>query len=247
MASNSDDADLNVLVFEDNLALGTRILTQDTIDAISNFIEKNKKGWDVIHLAYIPYVPDLQISKTADKKIVKLLTKNTQSALGTTAYIINTGAMEKIIEKDNEKGFTVPIPDAMAELFGTSRYALNPAAFVRAPTTKSLVNPQLDDLRSLLLQPTVASFVQQILVSTGLSTTVLLPLVILLLLSISIISVISSFQSAIEFLNYGSVDGPIIIPIMNSVLSFFSLGLIVQGILLAPEPSTDESSQEELA
>ena len=235
------DDDLNVLIFEDNLYLNNGILDQECIDAISNFVQEYKDKWDVVHLAYIPYVPDLKVSKTDDKRIVKLSTKNQQSALGTTAYVINGRAMRKIIEEDDSKGYTLSIPDAMAELFGESRYALNPTAFVRAPTTKSLVNPQLDDLRSILFRPSVVSFVQQILITTGLSTTALLPLVILSLLSISITSINSSVHSAIEFLNYGTIDGPLIVPITSVVFSFFSLGLIIQGFLLAPKPNVDES------
>jgi GR25 family glycosyltransferase involved in LPS biosynthesis len=236
-----DVDDLNVLIFEDNLYLNNGILEQESIDAISNFVLEYENEWDVIHLAYIPYVPDLKVSKTDDKRIVKLSTKNQQSALGTTAYVINGRAMRKIIEEDDRKGYTLSIPDAMAELFGESRYALNPTAFVRAPATKSLVNPQLDDLRSILFRPSVVSFVQQILISTGLSTTALLPLVILFLLSISITSISSSVHSAIEYLNYGTIDGPLIVPITSVVFSFFSLGLIIQGFLLAPKPNVDES------
>ena len=229
------------MIFEDNLYLGNRMLTQDTIDAISNFVKNNKNQWDVIHLAYIPYVPDLQISKTNDERIVKLSTKNKQSALGTTAYIINSRALKKLIEEDDKNGYTVSIPDAMADLFGESRYALNPTTFVRAPATKSLVNPQLDDLRTILFRPTVVACVQQILVFTGLSTTVLLPLVVLLLVVTSINSATSSFHSALEFANNGTLDGPLLFPIINVIVSFFSLGLIIQGILLAPKPDENDN------
>jgi len=234
--------DLNVLVFEDNLYLNNEILTQESINAISNFIQEYKNKWDVIHLAYIPYIPDLLVSKMDDKRIVRLSTKNKQSALGTTAYVINRRAMMKLIEEDDNRGYSVSIPDAMAELFGGSRYALNPTAFVRAPTTKSLVNPQLDELRSILFRPSVVSFVQQILITTGLSTTTLLPLMILFLLSTSITSISYSIHSAHEFLNYGTLDGPLIVPITSVVISLFSLGIIIQGILLAPKPNADENS-----
>eukprot|EP00536_Pseudo-nitzschia_multiseries_P010917 jgi/Psemu1/27385/gm1.27385_g len=237
-SDNTDDSDedLNVLVFEDNLSLSNRKLTQETIDAVSNFIQNNKNEWDVIHLAYIPYVPDLQVSGTNEKRIVKLSTSNKQSALGTTAYIINKRAMKRIVEEDDKYGYTVSIPDAMAVLFGDSRYALNPTAFVRAPATKSLVNPQLDDLRTILFRPTVVAFVQQILVSTGLSTTVLLPIVVVLLVLTSISSATSSVQAAVEFATYGTIDGPLFFPVINALFSLFSLGIIVQGALLAPKP-----------
>ena len=240
--SSSGDENVNALVFEDNLSLGNKVLVQDTIDAVSNFVENNENDWDVIHLAYIPYVPDLQVSKTKDKRIVKLSTSNQQSALGTTAYIINSKAMKRIIEEDDRKGYTVSIPDAMADLFGESRYALNPTAFVRAPATKSLVNPQLDDLRSILFRPTVVSIVQQILVQTGLSTTVLLPIVILLLVVTSISSARSTVHAVLEYSSYGTLDGPLLLPIINAIFSLFSLGLIIQGILLAPPPNDEDDT-----
>lgn len=241
-ASKGDD-NVKALIFEDNLSLGNRELAQEIIDAVSNFIQNNENDWDVIHLAYIPYVPDLKVSKTDDKRIVKLSTSNQQSALGTTAYIINSKAMKRIVEEDDRKGYTVSIPDAMADLFGDSRYALNPTAFVRAPATKSLVNPQLDDLRSILFRPTVVSIVQQILVETGLSTTVLLPIVILLLILTSINSGSSTLHAAQEYLTYGTLDGPLIFPIINAMFSLFSLGLIIQGILLAPAPNDAEEEE----
>lgn len=132
------------VIFEDNLYLnGDDNLSQESIDALSNFIERQNDDnsehcWDVIHLSYIPYVPDLQVFKTNDKNIVRLSTKSNQSALGTTAYIINNRAMKRIVDRDNELGFTIPIPDTMAELFPETRYALNPTMFVRAPVIPSL-------------------------------------------------------------------------------------------------------------
>eukprot|EP00531_Pseudo-nitzschia_arenysensis_P015357 CAMPEP_0116116100 /NCGR_PEP_ID=MMETSP0329-20121206/857_1 /TAXON_ID=697910 /ORGANISM="Pseudo-nitzschia arenysensis, Strain B593" /LENGTH=364 /DNA_ID=CAMNT_0003609571 /DNA_START=217 /DNA_END=1311 /DNA_ORIENTATION=- len=231
--------DAAILIFEDNVNLSNKALVQETIDAISNFVQ-NEKDWDVIHLAYIPYVPDLQVSKTDDKRIVKLSTSNQQSALGTTAYIINSKAMKRIIEEDDKNGYTVSIPDAMADLFGESRYALNPTVFVRAPATKSLVNPQLDDLRTILFRPTVVALVQQILVVSGLSTTVLLPIIILFLLLTSINSANSTVQAVLEYSTYGTLDGPLLFPIVNAIFSLFSLGIIIQGILLAPPPNEEQ-------
>ena len=241
--NNNDD--LNVLIFEDNVDLGNKLLMQNTVDVISNFIQNNENQWDIIHLAYIPYVPDLKISKTDDKGIVKLSTSNKQSALGTTAYIINSRAMKRIIQEDDKNGYTVSIPDMMADLFGQSRFALNPTAFIRAPATKSLVNPQLDDLRSILFRPSVVAVVQQILVITGLSTTVLLPLVILVLVMTSIISANSTVHTVLEFSSSGTLDGPILFPMINALLSVFSLGLIIQGILLAPAPDDPNNDQKQ--
>jgi len=234
--------DINALIFEDNLYRNGEILKQESIDAISSFTEQCDKEWDVIHLSYIPYVPDLQILKTNNNKIVRLSTSDSQCALGTTAYVINSRAMRKIIEKDDERGYIgIPIPDAMAELFGETRYALNPAAFTRAPVIPSLVNPQLDDLRSILFQPAIVSFIQQVLISSGVSTTKLLFITIFLLLSISGISITSSIHSALEFARSGTLDGPLAMTFFSiSVLfSLFSLAIITQGILLAPKPNAE--------
>jgi hypothetical protein len=174
---------------------------------------------------------------------VKVSTGGVGSALGTTAYIINSKAMKRLVAEDDARGFTVPIPDAMANLFGESRYASNPTVFVRAPTTKSLVNPQLDNLRSILFQPTVTLLAQQLLVTTGLSTNMLLPLVVLALVMGTVVSAVTSIDSGLYFIQTGTFDRPWIIPLASVIFSIFSLSLIIQGILLAPKPTQEESTK----
>ena len=166
-----------------------------------------------MHLSYIPYVPDLRISRTETDDIVKL-SCGIGSALGTTAYIINTKGMKRLIEEDAQKGFYLPIPDLMSKLFPETRYATNPTIFVRAPDTKSLVNPQLDDLRSLLFRPSVASFAQQLLIKTGLTTNALLPIVVAVLLLASGASAVTTVQSFEQLVETGSFQGPVIVPIL---------------------------------
>jgi hypothetical protein len=237
----------NVLILEDNLALNGKVISQQTLDSIAAFLQSNQDTWDVMHLAYIPYVPDLQISKINHHHkmdIVKLST-GIGSALGTTAYIINTAAMKRLVQEDDWNGgfHQLPIPDVMAKLFGESRYASNPTLFVRAPTTKSLVNPQLDDLREILFQPVVTDFAQRLLVATGLSTNALLPMVVLALLTTSIASIQTSVDSVIHYWSTGSLDGPWIVPLLSVPLSLCSLALIVQGAILAPKPDTPDMSK----
>jgi GR25 family glycosyltransferase involved in LPS biosynthesis len=239
----TDDVDKNVLILEDNVAVNGKIPTPEILASIASFVKTNQ-DWDIVHLAYIPYVPELQVSKTNDEKIVKLST-GVGSALGTTAYIINTKAMKRLIQQDEEQGFQMPIPDVMAKLFGESRYASYPTLFVRAPTTKSLVNPQLDDLREILFQPLVTAFAQQLLVLTGLSTNALLPVIVLTLLLTSLTSLQTSFHFAVDFLSTGAVNGPWIVPLLSVPFSVFSLGIIVQGALLAPKPEPSENNDEE--
>ena len=197
----------------------------------------------MIHLSYIPYVPNLKVSKTNDKDIVKL-TCGVGSALGTTAYIINSKAMRAVIADDQTNGgFYLPIPDQMAKLFPETRYAVDPTIFVRAPDTKSLVNPQLDDLRSLLFRPAVAAFAQKVLVLTGLTTNALLPIIIVALLLASAASSVITFDSLWTVWTTGSLDGPIFVPLLSSVFSALSLLIIAQGAILAPKQDDNPDKQ----
>jgi len=225
---------VNVLVLEDNLALNGAQLKQELLNSVAKYMTTDP-DWDVIHLSYIPYVPDLKVSRTNFQDIVKL-SSGVGSALGTTAYIINSEAIKKLLKDDRDNnGFYLPIPDVMAKLFPETRYASNPTIFVRAPNTKSLVNPQLDDLRELLFQPVVASFSQQLLLTTGLTTNLLLPITILVLLGASGASLFSTFVSFHSLITNGDFDGPIIIPLLSGAFSLFSLAVLAKGIMLAPK------------
>jgi GR25 family glycosyltransferase involved in LPS biosynthesis len=229
----SEERNFNALILEDNLALNGKQLKQAMLDSIVQY-SRSDHEWDMIHLAYIPYVPDLKVSRTNNQDIVKL-SCGVGSALGTTAYVINSKAMRTVLKDDRENGgFYLPIPDVMAKLFPETRYAVDPTIFVRAPDTKSLVNPQLDDLRSLLFQPVVATFVQRLLISTGLTTNALLPITIVLLLLASAASAVVTFDSFWSLLTTGSFEGPIFLPLLSASFSLFSLAIIVKGVMLAP-------------
>jgi GR25 family glycosyltransferase involved in LPS biosynthesis len=230
----SGEKNVNVLVLEDNLALSGAKVRQATIDAVAKYC-RSDADWDMIHLSYIPYVPNLKVSRTDDEQLVKL-SCGVGSALGTTAYIINTKAMKRVLQDDEEKGgFYAPIPDVMAEIFPETRYAVDPTIFVRAPNTASLVNPQLDDLRTLLFQPAVAAFAQRLLLTTGLTTNALLPIVIVLLMIASAASAVATFESAWTFFTTGSLDGPIILPLLSASFALFSLAVLAKGVMLAPK------------
>jgi hypothetical protein len=239
----------HVLILEDNLALNRKVISHQTLDSIATFLQSNQ-DWDVMHLAYIPYVPHLKVSTTTtteydqNNDIVKLST-GIGSALGTTAYIINTPAMKRLVQEDDSNGgyHQLPIPDVMAKVFGESRYASNPTLFVRAPTTKSLVNPQLDDLREILFQPVVTDLAQRLLVITGLSTNTLLPMIVVALLIASIASIQTSVYSVVQYCNTGSLDGHWVVPLFSIPLSLCSLALIVQGAILAPKPQPTDTSE----
>jgi hypothetical protein len=232
--SAADQKEKVVLILEDNLALNGNKMNRAIVDAVATYCTV-KPTWDMIHLAYIPYVPDLVVSGTSSKSIVKL-SCGVGSALGTTAYIINSSAMKTILQEDQDLGFYAPIPDVMAKLFPESRYAADPTIFTRAPDIKSLVNPQLDDLRSLLFQPAVAGFSQRLLAVTGLSTNVLLPLIVALLLLASAASGKLTLDFAWTLATTGDFNGPILLPILSSIFTLFSLLVIAQGAILAPKP-----------
>jgi len=222
-----------VLVFEDNLDL-TGNLKQSVLDIISNFSDQNP--WDMIHLSYTAYVPNLTIQRTDLSNNLVLINSGIGSALGTTAYLISLPGINAVIEEDNERGYYAPIPDIMAKLFPESRYAAFPVPFLRAPKTKSLVNPQLDELRSLLFQPMIYTKVEQLLVYSGLSTNVLLPIVIVLLTILSGLSGKVTIDALYELGTTGSYDGNVLFPLVSSVFSIFSLLILGQGIALAPKP-----------
>jgi len=83
----------NVLVMEDNVS-ASGALTQDLLDRLKQFQKKSQ--FDMIHLAYIMYVPGLTIRKTENENVVNLKC-GPGSALGTTAYIIGEKAVDEIL------------------------------------------------------------------------------------------------------------------------------------------------------
>mmetsp|Transcript_18951 Transcript_18951/g.42106 ORF Transcript_18951/g.42106 Transcript_18951/m.42106 type:complete len:438 (+) Transcript_18951:137-1450(+) len=236
------DRQARVLVLEDNLDTSGN-LEQSTLDAMSAFAAKPDTSWDMIHLSYIPYVPNLLVSKTKDSKVVKL-SCGVGSALGTTAYIINENGMRSLINEHEKKGYYAAIPDVMALRFPESRYASNPVPFLRAPKTPSLVNPQLDDLRSILFQPGVVSSVQSVLATTGLSSNNLLFTTIGSLLGVSGIAGKTTFDAGCQLASTGAYDGNIILPLLSSTFSLFSLGIIGVGAALAPKPPEEDGPEE---
>lgn len=225
-----------ILVLEDNIA-ATGNLDQAGLDAIQSYADTTTDDWDVIHLAYIPYVPSLKVTKTTSNDRMVKLSCGIGSALGTTAYIITEDAIRKLLKQDDDQSYYAAIPDVMAELFPETRYAAFPTPFLRAPKTKSLVNPQLDDLREILFQPTITSFVQQVLAVTGRSTNQLLPATIVLLVVASYFSGSRSVDAISSIVTTGSYDGaPIVVVVASLMFTVCSLGLIAQGAMLAPKP-----------
>ena len=239
---NGEKRQARVMVLEDNIGT-SGCLDQSTLDAISSFASRPDSSWDMIHLSYIPYVPNLLVSKTDDSNVVKL-TCGVGSALGTTAYIINESGMKSLLQEHNEKGYYAAIPDVMALQFPESRYASFPVPFLRAPKTPSLVNPQLDDLRSILFQPGVVVAVQSVLALSGLSSNNLLFATVGSLLGISGVAGKTTFDAGYQLLSTGSYDGNVILPVLSSAFSLFSLGILGAGAALAPKPPERPEDEE---
>lgn len=231
--NNGDENPKCIMVLEDNLECSGN-LNAETLKSVSRYLG-NDSGADMIHLSYIPYVPNLIVSRTSDKNIVGLSTGQS-SALGTTAYIITEKAIETLIQEDSKNGFRAPIPDVMAEQFPESRFSAYPSPFLRAPKTKSLVNPQLDDLRELLFIPAVVSRVQSVLTMTGLSTNSLLFGTVIALLAAGSVGVVGVVDAVNQFISTGSYDGNLIFLVINVIFTTCSLGILAQGAALAPKP-----------
>jgi hypothetical protein len=231
--NNGDENPKCIMVLEDNLEFSGN-LNAETLKSVSRYLG-NDSGADIIHLSYIPYVPNLIVSRTSDKNIVGLSTGQS-SALGTTAYIITEKAIETLIQEDSKNGFRAPIPDVMAEQFPESRFSAYPSPFLRAPKTKSLVNPQLDDLRELLFIPAVVSRVQSVLTMTGLSTNSLLFGTVIALLAAGSVGVVGVVDAVNQFISTGSYDGNLIFLVINVIFTTCSLGILAQGAALAPKP-----------
>lgn len=231
-----------ILVLEDNIACNGD-LNKDFLESIADFVS-NTEGSDMILLSYIPYVPNLIVSRTGSENIVKV-TSGVGSALGTTAYIIDELAIDAILKEDAERGYYAAIPDVMALLFPDSRFAAFPTPFLRAPKTKSLVNPQLDDLRSVLFQPAFVAQFQNVLTWTGVSTNVIFfSMIGSLLLGLGI-SGKSTATAMNEIITTGSYDGNLAITLVNLLFSTFCLAVLAQGAFLAPKPPQQEQVTEE--
>jgi len=228
----SRSSDYNVLVLEDNIS-SAGSLTQDLLDSLSTF--RKTTDYDLIHLAYIMYVPGLTVTKTTDGAVVNLKC-GLGSALGTTAYIINGAAINKILSEHEKNGYQIAIPDLMAKLFPTSRYGAFPMPYHRAAKVKSLVNPQLDSLRELLFRPLFFTNWEKLAVGTQLSSNVLFISLVVSLITVSIQSGKTTCDALVQLITTGHYEGFLPIPVLSSIISLFTLLVLYQGVALAPPP-----------
>ena len=109
--------DLNILVLEDNLSISPRI-AQDTLDSISAFLSAPGLGRrDMVHLAYIMYVPGLSVETLPNQEHIVRLQCNADSVLGTTAYVISRSGLDTLLGEHRRTGYVDAIPNMMARLF----------------------------------------------------------------------------------------------------------------------------------
>jgi len=165
--------------------------------------------------------------------------------LGTTAYIISRSGIDSLLAEHRAKGYVDPdrdaIPNLMARLFPTTRYAAFPMPLHRAAKVKSLVNGQLDSLRALIFQPQVYTQWERLLVSTGLSTNILFPALCLCLL----VGALAGFEEAASAL-FAAARGESVslgLPIVSALVSAACLVVLGYGVALAPKPQTSLPSE----
>jgi len=243
---------LNVLVLEDNLSISPRI-TQQTLDSIANFLSGSSRraamSRDMVHLAYIMYVPGLSVESNIggddepwNGEIVRL-NCNADSVLGTTAYIISRSGLDGVLAEHRRTGYVDAIPNVMARLFPSSRFAAFPMPLHRAAGVKSLVNGQLDSLRSLIFLPQIYTVWERLLVGTGQSTNLLFPLLCVALL-LGAIAGGGEATSAIAAAARGE-DVSLILPLLSATVSVACLVVIGYGLALAPKPQPQEPQPQE--
>jgi len=241
-ADKPADESLNVLVLEDNLSISPRI-AQETLDGISKFLSTSSGAGtrDMVHLAYIMYVPGLSVETLPTEEHVVRLRCNADSVLGTTAYIISRSGLDTLLAEHRRTGYVDAIPNMMARLFPESRYAAFPMPLHRAATVKSLVNGQLDNLRALIFQPQVYTQWERLLVSTGKSTNILFP-------SMCVLLFIGAFAGGEEAVSsvLAAARGEEVslgLPIISALVSAACLVVLGYGLALAPQPETAKTAK----
>lgn len=165
--------DYRVLVLEDNLELTLR-MNPSVVSAVGEFTRR-EQSWDVFHLAYMMYVPGLSFVKLPNERNVVQMLSDPSSSVGTSAYAVSKSGVDAILLNHKRTGYVEAIPNVMARLFPSSRYAAYPMVFHRAAKVGSLVNPQLDDFRRIMFSPFMYTAWERLMISTGLQNNQLFP------------------------------------------------------------------------
>jgi len=229
--------DYNILVLEDNIAVSPR-LSPETLATVKRYVtEPAAEPRDMVHLAYIMYVPGLEVERTRDEHIVRL-DCTPDSVLGTTAYIMTRSGLDALLAEHSRRGYTDgdAIPNVMARLFPNSRFAAFPMPFHRAANIKSLVNAQLDNLRAILFLPPFYTSWERLLVGSGQNTNVLFPALVSSFMLLALGS-ISELVASISAASRGE-EINLVLPVLSAVVAIPSLLVIFYGLSLAPKPQT---------
>lgn len=267
--------DFTALVIEDNLSLsgaGAGPALGKILDAVRDFVGSSR-DWDVLHLAYIMYVPGLTVTREpAHDRIVKLRSASIQSSLGTTAYLVSRRGVDELLAFDDAQGYSMPIPDLMAQLFPESRFAVFPMPFHRSATIKSIVNPQvrchrargpcarvstrmltrvvpprqLDNLRSIMFRPGFAGVFERVVVTSGLSTTAVFGLILGTLVTVILLS---GWQFATSVMAYvddpANFRGNLPLTVACGAAGVLSLAFVLFGASLAPKPPPGQKAADQ--
>jgi GR25 family glycosyltransferase involved in LPS biosynthesis len=215
-----------VLILEDNLEITLR-MNPNVVDSISEFLEQ-KEDWDIFHLAYMMYVPGLNLNKLKNEDHIVQMFSDPGSSIGTTAYIISKSGVDSMIEYNKKNGYKEAIPNVMAASFPSSRYASYPMLFHRASKIGSLVNPQLDSFRKVMFNPLLYTLWETLMVSTGLQNNQLFPAITLGLF----ISTITLAYNAYQTLSSTLAD-PSSIFSTSSLTAEFDLLLVLFPLFVA--------------
>ena len=223
-----------VLILEDNLEVTKRMGTS-ILASVNSFMkekELNNETWDVFHLAYMMYVPGLSLKKlnTGDEwsqNIVQLFS-NSESSIGTSAYIISKSGVDAVLENHKKNGFKEAIPNIMALLFPNSRYAAYPMIFHRAGKINSLVNPQLDSFRRIMFSPAMYTTWETLMVTTGLQNNQLFPGITITLFISTIIAKNSNFVSMTSG-ESNSLIGPQLLAAFPLIIALWGASLFKPG------------------
>ena len=129
----------NALVIEDNVALSPRI-SKETLDGVASFLREDSA--DMVHLAYIMYVPGLSVERVDERPSLVRLECNADSVLGTTAYLITRRGVEAVMAEHRRAGYVDAVPNMMARLFPRTRYAAYPMVFHRAANINAVTKSE---------------------------------------------------------------------------------------------------------
>jgi len=196
----------------------------------------------MVHLAYIMYVPGLAVESLPEREHIVRLRCNADSVLGTTAYVISRTGLDTLLAEHRRTGYVDAIPNMMARLFPDTRFAAYPMPLHRAAKVKSLVNGQLDALRSLIFQPQVYTQWERALVATGLSTNVLFPALCVALLLGATLGLRETADAVLAAARGEAVN--LVLPVLSAILSGACLVVLGYGLALAPKPQTAEPEPE---